>query len=462
MAGIGFALERLVRKGHLTGISAAYVHATFLTVGPWLFTALAMAGISALVGQTDTKDLWDFRSLLIYNFLFSLVLTGPIALPLTRFVSDELYARRTGAVASALTVGLALFALLGLLIVAPIYMLAPDLSPQTRLAAHTNFMLVGACWVIAPMLSALNGYKTVSFAFLCAMTVAILTTAFTTERTTLALQMNYNVALAAALVLLASRFTRAYGTSFQFERRLFTPYIRYWELPAIGLAYNLGIWIDKIVMWFAAPAAAGAVGWFPTLPDYDAVMFWAQLTAIPVIAVFFVDIEPDFYRLFRRFYFCFEERASLREAVERMEKLGAFTLRSIIRLLALGVAIALTSIIASYPAIEYLGLRPGQAGMLRVALIGVVFQTTGMFCLCFLLYFDLRRQALAIAALFVLLNGALTAAFLPLGTAFYGYGYFISTLITFIAGLSLIIRELPWLHYHAFVTNNAASHSKTR
>ncbi len=458
MAGIGFALERMARAGHLTGVSAAYLHSVFLTVGPWIFTALAMAGVSALVDHDNAPELHAFRSLLIYNFMLSLVLSGPIALPLTRFVSDEIHARRVTAISTAFTLGLGIFAFLGLGLVAPIYAFAQGLSPQTKLAATCNFMLIGSCWILAPLLGAINDHKTVSIAFLAALAIAVGATLITRDRDVLTLLTNYNIALTMALALLASRFAQAYGTHFRFERRLLAPYFVYWELPAIGVAYNLGIWIDKIIMWFAAPAAVShAAGWFPTMPDYDSVMFWAQLTAIPLIAVFFVDIEPDFYRLYRRFYRCFDGKASLREARERMEKLGTFTLRSMVRLLALGAAIALTAILASYPAIEYLGLRASQAGMLRTALIGVVFQTGAMFCLCFLLYFDLRRHALAAAMCFLLLNGALTAAFLPLGQSFYGYGYMIAAIVAFVAALVLLTRQLPWLHYHAFVTNGARS-----
>ena len=67
-----------------------------------------------------------------------------------------------------------------------------------------------------------------------------------------------------------------------------------------GAAYALGLWIDKIIMWHADPSnglvVAGAI---QTLPSYDTAMFWAQLSSIPIIAVFFVHVETRFSALIR-------------------------------------------------------------------------------------------------------------------------------------------------------------------
>jgi uncharacterized membrane protein len=101
-----------------------------------------------------------------------------------------------------------------------------------------------------------------------------------------------------------------------------------------------------------------------------------------------------------------------------------------------------------------LGLRPAYMGILRVSLCAMAFYTSAMFCFTFLLHLDLLRPALLIVLTFLVLNAALTLALLPLGADFYGYGNMIAAAASLLVGFSLVLKELSWLHYHAFVTNN--------
>jgi uncharacterized membrane protein len=84
----------------------------------------------------------------------------------------------------------------------------------------------------------------------------------------------------------------------------------------------------------------------------------------------------------------------------------------------------------------------------------MAFYTSAMFCFTFLLHLDLRRPALLIVMTFLVLNAGLTLAFLPLGPDFYGYGNMTAAAISLLVGISLVLKELSWLHFHAFVTNN--------
>ena len=77
MAGIGFALRKLARRDDLLGVLQGYAHSAFIASGPWMFTILALAGIN-LVGRdlASADELTLFRVVIIYNFCFSVVLTG--------------------------------------------------------------------------------------------------------------------------------------------------------------------------------------------------------------------------------------------------------------------------------------------------------------------------------------------------------------------------------------------------
>ena len=228
-----------------------------------------------------------------------------------------------------------------------------------------------------------------------------------------------------------------------------------WELPAAGAAYALGLWIDKLIMWKGAPSGGLLVaGALQTMPSYDTAMFWAQLSSIPVIAVFFVHVETRFTAMFRIYHTRMQQRASLRELNEIVRNIKALVVSSMFGLFAALAMVAAMMIMLSFVFMTDLGLRPAYMGVLRVSLCSMAFYTSAMFCFGCLLHLDLRWPALQIALTFLVLNGVLTVALLPLGPDFYGYGSMIGATVSLLVGFSLVVRELSWLHYHAFITNN--------
>ncbi|MBU6371097.1 MAG: exopolysaccharide Pel transporter PelG [Alphaproteobacteria bacterium] len=460
MAGIGFSLERMAASDDLTNVSGAYVAGMLVVSGPWIFTALAIAGVSTIADASQAM-IQDFRTILIYDFLLSSMISAPLALSVTRFLADELYAKRRGALQSAWVVAVGLFALIGSIVVAPVFGVL--LKGPLATAATTTFFLLGALWLTIPFAGVLRRHVSITVAFLAGMSVTIALAHAPRTHDVATLLNAFSVGLAVAVGVLVMRTTAEFGASVRFEPRLLRAYARYWELPVIGLCTTLGGWVDKIIMW--ASGGNGVVtlsaGGFPTMPDYDSALFWAQLTAIPVMAVFFVNVEPSFYRLYRRFYGSFGRKASQREVRLRQKALDDFATRSALALLGAGILITATAVIFSYEAVAHFDLQPGLAGTLRAALFGVAFQTAALVCLCFLLYFDLRRHALAIALVGVVTNAGFTLVLLPFGPALHGYGYLASAVTTFLFAFATLTRETAWLTYHAFVTTNESARPST-
>ena len=462
MAGIGFKLQRMAEGRSLSGQVAAYVYSIFLVAGPWIFMVIAIAGMSSLACPSQRcSQVQEFRSIVIYSFCFSLLLAGLISLPITRYVSDEIYAKRgqfiTGAYASAL----ALYLVFATVLIGPFYIFAADLPWAHKLAAYHNVLLVGAAWLIVPFLGALKDYRGVSLAFLAGAATMLGAAALQKNSgsgpQSLAMLNAFNLGLAVINGGLALRVLREFGHHIRFDGALLGAFKRYWELAAIGFVHYFGIWIDKIIMWnLAATGTLTVGGAFRTNPDYDAVMFWAQLTTIPILAVFFVHVETNFYKLYRRFYDCLQRFASKREIEDRMAALQAFVMRNVLGLFGAISVVTMAAMLFSFVAIEAVGLRANQMGMLRAGLLGVGFHASALFCQVFLLYFDLRRYALALTLTYAVLNTTLTLGLLPLGFAYYGYGPMVAAVITFVVAIAILVRELPWLHYHAFVTNNVS------
>jgi len=65
---------------------------------------------------------------------------------------------------------------------------------------------------------------------------------------------------------------------------------KYWELGLWRPLYNLAIWVDKWVMWFA-PEGSVRAGVLMSYSDYDGAMFLAYLSIVPGMSLFLVSLE---------------------------------------------------------------------------------------------------------------------------------------------------------------------------
>ena len=419
-----------------------------------------MLGIVALgfVGCSEGCDqLALFRSVVIYNSMFSLVATSPLAFFASRYVADQLYAGRRSCVFGTFAVSAAAFCLVALVVAVPFYLIATDLDGHMKFAAVQNAFLIGLSWLLIPFLAVAEAHVALLVAFGANALMLAGLGLWLASPSSEVLLTSFNASFALTDAVLLVVLVRRFGTRIELDRSLLAFLPRRWELPAAGLAYASGIWADKVILWYAAPSGTlELAGALRTMPSYDTAMFWAQVASIPAMAVAFVHIEPQLMRLFRHFYGRLDRQASLRELSLAMQELRGCVISSVVTLFVALAILATMMILLSFVFMTELGLRPAYMSILRMALWAMAFHATSMLCFTFLLYFDLRRSALLVVAVYAILNVALTLAFLPLGPSLYGCGTMVAAAATLVLAFALLLHELPWLHYHAFVTNNTS------
>ncbi len=457
MAGIGFHLQALAERGDVPSAARAYGYSAVLVAGPWIFTVLALVGMTyALRPDTAWEEVQTFRSVLIYNFCATLILTGPVVLLATRYLADQIYQRNLSHTGFVFTVSLTAVASLTLLLAAPFYLLVVALPLPMGLTAIANFGLVACLWITIPYLSMLRHYRRIAFAFGLGAVLAVGLTAMVSWRIDdLQMLLIFNLSLCSILLLVVSSIFREYPATLTYDPG-WRGFLRHrWELAPIGLLYYLGIWIDKIVMWHGGETGIVTVGGvLSTLPDYDSAMFKCQLLTIPAFVYFFIHVETRFFSHFQSLYRSFEAHRTLATIETRTQAIGQFAFEQLACLLTALLAVALLIILVVSVAPFVAGIAVVQSGTFRIGLVGTAFHTTFLFCLVFLLYFDLRRAVLALTALFCTANLTLTVLLLSFGEGLYGLGYLLASSVSLLAALYLLRRELPWLPYHAFITNN--------
>jgi uncharacterized membrane protein len=239
--------------------------------------------------------------------------------------------------------------------------------------------------------------------------------------------------------------------------RNFLAYFRaFWPLALTAFAYNAGIWIDKWIFWMS-PSFAIPIRGIPTYPPYDGAMFYAHLTLAPGLAVFFALIETGFYTCYRRFYWVVQNHGTLGEIEEAQKDLEANAANGMRILLILHLAIAVATLLLAPTIAELLSLMPTQIGIFRFAVVGTAAHAIFLYALILLAYFDLRRRALVLASLFLVLNAVLTLGTQYLGYPYFGAGYFLAALISAATAFALAQREFKRLRYLTFVGNNPAT-----
>jgi polysaccharide biosynthesis protein PelG len=455
MAGIGFELRKLARRDDLFGIVESHAHSALASAGPWLFTILSLGGLVMFGSELVSLDaLNNFRLIVIYNFAFSLVLSGPIVMVATRYLADSLYAKDVSQAPAMLLSGMAIVFVASAPVVIPFYLFYANLSTGARLAAIANFFIVSGIWVACLFLTALKDYNKISLAFAIGMASALLGALVLSPSWGLAgMLTGFTCGLTLLLASLIGRILAEYPHAVD---RLFDfrPYLRrYWDLALSGLLYNLAIWIDKIVMWMSSQRVEHTSGLI-SYPDYDSAMFLAYLTIVPSMASFVLSVETDFFEKYLKYYRDIQRHASYESICANRVLLTRAITQGARRFIVLQAAISVTSILAAPSLFAAFHINYTQLGMFRIGVLGAFFQVLFLSMTIVLSYFDMRRMTLAIQCSFLAANLLFSWVTLYLGMPWYGYGYFMACLTVFVITFLCLARVLDRLPYQTFILSN--------
>jgi len=456
MAGIGFALRRLSERGDLLGIIQAYTHSAAASAGPWIFTIICLAAITITsLPYVGSEGVTIFRVIMTYNFAFSLVFTAPIVRITTRYLADRIFENDVTDAPGMLVGALLIAFAIQLPIVVPFYFLFIDLPLATQALAVANYFLITGLWIVGIFLTALKVYSAISMTFLVGLIVAFGAAFLGAQTGSMdGMLMGFNAGLGIIFFALVGRTLAEYPYP---VRRLFAwiPYVKiYWAIGLSGLFYNIGIWVDKWVMWFA-PERDELKSGFIFYGIYDSAMFLAYLSIIPAMAIFVLNVETRFYERYIRFYKDIEEQATLEHIERNHDGILEELLSGIRNLIVFQALVSLLCIIFANSIFDLLGLSYLQLGAFRFGVLGSFFHTLFLVLTIVLSYFDLRKQVLWMNALLMVANFGFTLLFLDRGFAYYGYGYFIATLIAFMAGALITFRELGRVPFLTFIRPQA-------
>lgn len=465
MAGIGFELNRLVQRDNLKDVVRAYVYTALAAVGPWVYTVCVLAFITAVQGSGAESGLTYFRTIIVYNFSVSLVLTAPIFMIATRVLSDAIHAYNVTAIPTTMHKCVWLAIIVNLPVAILWYVINPltfsdfyILDVETKIVSFANIMLIAIIWVLAVFLLALKDYMAVSKAFLIGHLAAFFLIWFNSYFTgeplsAFILLLYFNIGLAVIICVLIARIWAEYPYRYNKNFRLWPFFKQYWPLALGGLFYNAGIWVDKWLMWFA-PESVQLPSLMRFFPAYDHAMFLAILCTVPAFVLFIVVVETNFFNHYQRF---FGDILSHRPLSRIMRRHGDL-LESVhdgSRQLMLTQALFSMVFIAFAPfLVHFLHGTYAETSILRIGALGGFFHLLMLAATIILSYFDCRKQVMWIYFVFMASNFIFTLVTLELGFPYYGYGYFFASVLSFMIGATILFAHLRDLLYHSYITNN--------
>ncbi|MFQ5824551.1 MAG: exopolysaccharide Pel transporter PelG [bacterium] len=456
MAGIGFKLRKIFDFDSYVDNLRGILFAASISGGPIFFSILCL-GLLSVYSRAfiSSQDMKVFLVTIVYVFAFSLISTGLTQLLLTRYLSDLIYAKEIHRIIPTFCSALALTVTCQIIIGLP-FMFFLELDFTYRLTSLMLFITIGCIWQIMIFLSAMKNYNIIFVAFIIGLSLSFL----------LAVKLGKSHGLTGFLhgytfgqiVLLFILLARLF-LEFQSTDKPDFAFIQYFkkmpQLALIGLFYNLGIWVDKIIFWFSSEGEQINSFLFAHT-YYDGATFFAYLTVIPSYTYFLVKVETEFYGFFRAFYQTILDKNPFNEIREQKNKIAKSLRESFLGLIKIQGIVTLLCLLYSKEIASAFRIPVLGTLILEKAVIAVFLQMLLLTVMIFMMYFDIRTKLVQVVAVFLGSNIIFTIFTLKMGYIYYGYGYLLACLTALILGYYILNNHIKDLEYQTFVSQPLA------
>ncbi len=453
MAGIGFSLRKMVQKESLSALTKSYGYAAMLSSGAWVSSIIAILIIGFFNLSDESGKPIAYQLIITYAFAFasSIMTTGFIQLPFTRYIADKIYEQREDLILPSFFGTLLVTTFVGLLLLLPLALYVfPEQPISFILLVVYIFIMMTAIWLANILASSLKFYKAIFVAYFFVY-IGIVFFAYIYGSSVENIMLIFLLGNILLFIILTALIMISYPSdkllSFDFfKRKNF-----YWFLGFSGLFYSLAVWIDKFIFWYHPDTGSAILGKLHGSVVYDIPIFMAYLTIIPGMALFFFRLEAYFSQSYEHFFDAVKEGGRL-EVIHGYKNEMRNTIRDTIRdVLGIQTIISIMIYIYTSEIFSFFHIPLLYSNLFHIDMIGAQLQLGFMSVLALLFYLDKRRATMWLSLLFLLLNGLLTLLSIYLGPYYFGYGYATSLLIVFIISLWVINNTLEDIEYETFL-----------
>jgi uncharacterized membrane protein len=453
LAGIAFKLQRIVSSESYTSVIRGFIYAIILTSGPWLIIVISLGTLSiysTFIINLASRQL--FKILLVNNYFLTIMVTGTLQLFFTRIFADKMFEKQREALPNVIMCNL-ITALAAVSLVSIPFILLIEASFVIKVLTFSLFIAITVSWVLINYVSASDSFLNFIKHYLIGAGASLLlgyVLGFLFGF--IGLYSGFILGQVYIAIMLFLKTFKVFGFPDKLNVKDITSKLYYVDLLASGFLLYAGMWVDKIILWYG-PSGKQFNSILYYNPHYDDVFYIAFLLSTPIIAIFFIVIETDFYKAYYGFFRRMMKKGFLGK-LDRIKKAGEkliMCVDSSIRMLILvQTIVTIGAILLSKQILHLFNMSEEIDTLLAIVIIGRFFQMMMLIVCVLLLYFDLRRESIKIYGLFFFLNLVLTLLFLQWGEQFNGVGMTIASVVSFIYATRLLRHYLRKAIYYTF------------
>ncbi|MBM7642965.1 exopolysaccharide Pel transporter PelG [Streptococcus loxodontisalivarius] len=438
MAGIGFAINKIVKEQSYKSKIRAFSYASIVTLVPLILGEMVLIAAYALaeVAKFHITDRNLMVAIMTYGMLASMLFNGLSAPVISRFVSDKLFQKDLSHLLTVFWGSQISLVLFGASIYG-IFILISGIGFGYGLLAWLLFCELLLSWNAMNFLTVLKDYLGIMKAFGLTIVITLLMGALflliklpAVMAVLCGIVMGYAGFNLLAAILLYRHFPQEIHWEHFFD--FLTYFDDFWQLALGGFLTQVGLIGHIVVIWFS-PIGQQVKGLFYIAPYYDLTVFLASLTMLATTISFIVSLEVDFYKAYRHYYTSFSRGASLtqlRQAEkEMMDCLNSGLKRTVwIQLLVTLVMISIgTVVLSALP----LGFNNTINGYFRILCVSYAVYGIANVINLSSQYFGNMTGSFKGALLFASSTLLATLFFLLANPVFFGFGFLIGNALYF-------------------------------
>ncbi len=455
MAGIGFELQRVLKRGGMVGAFKAALAGIIIVAGPWLVSILGISFLYQISSTAFGEHGMLFTAAVVYSYAFSLFLFGGFHYIFTRYIADLIYVKENGRALGALVLAVVL---VGILSAVPALVTVSFLDLKMlqfpglyKSAAVLLFVTISLISLVMIFITLLKRYVVIFLIYLTGMAVSVFSAYF--------LGRLYSISGALAGFSLGHIFILVFLlilllTTIDISPPLkeFTPFLAYFRkylvLFLTGIFYAAGIWSDKILLWFIK--GDGVEGTFLHMfAPYDMPVYLANLTIIPGLVYFMIYSESNFYIALKKVLL------HLGRDIESRIKQGKYilykTVKSSLREQSLFQGVITLVLIIIAPDIKALFLSDAVSVLtFRITLTALFFNLLLLTTVTFLFYIEKYKSAFFSVMIFFSVNVGVTLYSTAADFPYYGGGYLVSCAVGTIAAFIFLRHGIKYIDRDIF------------
>lgn len=454
MAGIGFELKKLFSRKGVYQKTKAYAFSTIITTGPFILCTSMITALQLVLSFEDVDMMQRqlFFASVVYAFGFSQIVTSGFSMVVTRYVSDKLYSEDYEKILPSFYGSVSIVLIIGSFI-ALFFLYGKPIGFEIKAAGYLLFMQLCILWIQTVYLSALKDYGRIIKAFACGvvatMVLTILLIKFIKGYDVILMLISMDSGMFVMITMLMNQmrafFMKSYEGMFDFLSYL----KKYKILFFINLLYTLSIYLQNFIFW-RSPIGMKIYDAFYLSPIYDVATFYSYLTIMPAMVMFVVQFETKFYDNYRRYYSLVSSEGTLTQIRHAGQWMKKVLWDELMFMMQVQLFFTVIFMVLGYVVLPKLGLIQFSIEIYLILCLGQYFNIFIMILILTQLYFEDRRGALVSAALAFFMNLILNLITVHLDRSFYGDGFFLASMMTFLYSITRLRNHLRDLDYKTF------------